>query len=167
MMTPITPMAGAGPLLAFGAENTIRCDGAATSRCRGPETEIGHVTQAAAFLLFVEGLGLAIAGLIGIRSLLAGRGVPLVLGYPSYGGGAFERLGIPTTVPLLLAFLVVCVLDLVAGVLVWQEQRSGAVLSLALLPLGAVFWWGFDLPYPPVLALARTILTVLAWNSFR
>jgi hypothetical protein len=125
------------------------------------------MTQAAALLLFIEGVGLAIPDLIGIRSLLSGRGVPLVLGYPSYGGGAFERLGMATTVPLLLAFLAVCVLDVVAGVLVWQGQRSGALLSLALLPLGAVFWWGFDLPYPPIIALVRTVLIVLAWSSFR
>ena len=125
------------------------------------------MTQAAALLLFIEGIGLAIPGLIGIRSLLAGRGVPLVLGYPSYGGGAFERLGMSTTVPLLLVFLAVCILDVVAGVFVWQEQRSGALLSLALLPLGAVFWWGFDLPYPPIIALVRTVLVVLAWSSFR
>jgi hypothetical protein len=125
------------------------------------------MTQAAALLLLIEGVGLAIPDLIGIRSLLAGRGVPLVLGYPSYGGGAFERLGIATTVPLLIAFLAVCVLDVVAGVLVWQEQRSGALLALALLPLSAVFWWGFDLPYPPMIALVRTILIVLAWSYFR
>lgn len=41
------------------------------------------MTQLAAVLVWIDAIGLAIPGLIGIRSLLAGRGVPLVLGYPS------------------------------------------------------------------------------------
>ena len=32
-----------------------------------------------------------------------------------------------------------------------------AVMALASLPLGAVFWWGFDLPYPPIIAIAPAI----------
>jgi hypothetical protein len=29
---------------------------------------------------------------------------------------------------------------------------------------GALFWWGFDLPYPPMLAIVRTVLLVLVWS---
>lgn len=121
----------------------------------------------AAVLLWIEAVGLAIPGLIGIRSLLEGRGVPLVLGYPSYGGGAFERAGIPTTVPLLVVFLVVLLLEALAGWWLWQGRRSGAVFALVLLVPSAVFWWGFDLPYPPILASIRTLLILFAWSSLR
>jgi hypothetical protein len=124
-----------------------------------------RVTQAAAILLWFSAIGLAIPGLIGIKSLLEGRGIATVLGYPSYGGGPFEQHGLPSTVPLLLAFLVVCVIDFVAGVLLWQGLRSGAVLALIALPLGGLFWWGFALPYPPVIALVRTLLIALSWES--
>ncbi|HZN71907.1 MAG TPA: hypothetical protein VFC00_09545 [Micromonosporaceae bacterium] len=39
------------------------------------------------------------------------------------------------------------------------------MLALALLPFGAVFWWGFALPFGPVLAVARTILILISWRS--
>lgn len=61
-----------------------------------------EVTELAALLVWLDASGLGIPDIIGIRSLLAGRGVPLVLGYPSYGAGGFERAGIATSVPLLL-----------------------------------------------------------------
>jgi hypothetical protein len=66
-----------------------------------------------------------------------GRG-PTILGFPAYGRGPFERLGIATTVPLLSAFLLVCVLDCVAGWLLWNGSITGAILALVLLPMGAV-----------------------------
>jgi hypothetical protein len=102
-----------------------------------------------------------------IRNLLDGRDIPFVFGFPAYGRGPFERLGIPTTVPLLLAFLLVCVLEAVAGVLLWGGYRSGAILALALVPVGAVFWWGFALPIPPVLAAVWTILILMSWPALR
>lgn len=125
------------------------------------------VVQLAAFLTWFDAIGLAIPGLIGIRSLLAGRGVPLVLGYPSYGGGAFERAGIATSVPLLVLFLLVLMAELPAGWLLWQGERSGAVLALLLIVPGAIFWWGFDLPFPPILAVLRVVAIALAWTSLR
>lgn len=91
----------------------------------------------------------------------------MILGFPAYGGGPFERIGIMPSVPLLSAFLLVCVLEGVAGWLLWGGYRSGAVLALALLPAGAVFWIGFALPFPPVFALVRTALIALSWNDLR
>jgi hypothetical protein len=57
------------------------------------------------------------------------------------------------------------VLEAVAGTLLWSGQRNGAILALVLLLPGAVFWVGFDLPYPPIIALVRTVLIVLSWSS--
>lgn len=125
------------------------------------------MTFVAAVLVWSQAIGLALPGLIGIRSILAGRGVPLVFGYPSYGGGAFERAGIATSVPLLLLFLLVLLAQIPAGWLLWQGQRSGAVLALILLVPEAIFWWGFDLPIPPILAAARVVTIALAWESLR
>ena len=86
------------------------------------------------------------------------------MGFPAYGRGPFERIGISTTVPLLAAFLLVCSLEIAAGGLLWSADKIGAILALGLLPLGAVFWWGFALPIPPIFALARTVLIVLIWQ---
>jgi hypothetical protein len=100
-----------------------------------------------------------------IRNLLNGQPIPMVMGFPAYGGGLFERIGIPSSVPLLAAFLLICILELVAAVLLWGGNRSGAILTLVLLPVGGVFWWGFSLPIPPIFAVMWTILLLLGWQS--
>jgi hypothetical protein len=45
-----------------------------------------------------------------------------------------------------------------------SDGDLGSPLERLLVP-GAVFWIGFDLPYPPIIALARTVLIVLSWSS--
>ena len=121
--------------------------------------------RVAAILLWISTLGLGVPCLMAIRNLSTGRDIPLVLGFPAYGGGAFERHGLPTTVPLVAGFLLVCLLEGVAGWLLWGGQRPGATLALVLLVPGAIYWWGFDLPYPPIAAVIRTVLILLAWSS--
>ena len=51
-----------------------------------------------------------------------------------------------------------------SGWLLWRGRRSGAVLNLALVPIEAFFWWGFDLPIPPLFAIARVVLIAVAWR---
>jgi hypothetical protein len=121
--------------------------------------------RVAAILHWFVAVGFGVFCFPAIRNLLIGRPIPIVMGFPAYGRGPFERAGLPTTVPLLVAFLLVCVLEGVAGFLLWGGYRSGAVLALVLLPAGGVFWWGFALPIPPILALVWTILILLAWQT--
>lgn len=123
--------------------------------------------RVAAVLLWITAFGFGVFTLPAMRNLLMGRDIPYVLGFPAYGKGPFERVGIPTTVPLLAAFLIVCILEGVAGVFLWGGTKAGAVLALVILPAGAIFWWGFALPLPPVFALVRTTLIVLSWQSLR
>ena len=51
------------------------------------------------------------------------------------------------------------------GWLVWNGSRAGAMLSLALLPVEAVFWLGFALPIPWMFGVARVAFLALAWKS--
>ena len=121
--------------------------------------------RAAAVLAWFAGLGFGLPCGYAIW-YFADRGqVWTFLGFPTYGGGSFEDIGIQTTVPLLVLFLLVCAAELTAGWLLWQRRRAGAVLALALLPAEAAFWIGFDLPAGPVLGLARTALVLLGWPS--
>jgi hypothetical protein len=129
-----------------------------------PARDEAAVTRTAALLLWFNGLGFGIPCLMAIRSLLAGRGIIQLLGFPAYGHGPFERHGIPSTAGLISGFLLVCALECVAGLLLWGGHKSGAILALALLPLGAIYWWGFALPIPPMFAVARTIAIVVAWR---
>jgi hypothetical protein len=118
----------------------------------------------AAVLTWISGVGLGVSCVLCLRSLAAGRGIATVLGYPAFGQGPFEHHGFPTTVSLVAVFLVICLVECIAGALLWRGQRVGGVLALGVLPFGAVYWWGFALPYPPLLALARVAFIVSAWR---
>lgn len=119
----------------------------------------------AAGLLALNALGFGISGVIGLRSLITTGKIAYILGFPAYGGGQFERHGLHTTVPLLLAFLAVCVLELVAGWLLWNGRLAGGILALVMVPAGALFFWGFDLPYAWVLVGVSTVLIVIGWRA--
>ncbi|MBE2184250.1 MAG: hypothetical protein IAE89_12540 [Anaerolineae bacterium] len=121
--------------------------------------------RVAAILHWFVAVGFGVFCFPAIRNLLIGRDIPIVMGFPAYGRGPFERVGIPTTVPLLAAFLMVSILEAVAGSLLWGGYMSGAILALVLLPVGGVFWWGFALPIPPILAFIWTMLILLGWQT--
>jgi hypothetical protein len=123
--------------------------------------------RVAAVLLWLNGAGFGVFTLPAMRNLLLRRELPLVMGFKAYGGGAFERRGLHTTVWLLAAFLFVCVAECAAAWLLWGGHRSGAVLALAILPFAGVFWWGFALPFGPVLALLEVALILVNWRSLR
>src|SRR4051794_28124377 len=110
-----------------------------------PEPRVAHshaapaactwALRVAAVALLIDGLGFGVFDVFPIWSLSIGRGVPIVLGLPTYGGGPFESYGIPTTVPLLVLFLLLCIGQVVASWMVWCRRRGGAVLALVLLPM--------------------------------
>jgi len=52
-----------------------------------------------------------------------------------------------------------------AAWLLWSGKRSGAFFQFGLLPIEAVFWYGFALPIPPLFAVVRVILTASAWRD--
>jgi hypothetical protein len=99
-----------------------------------------------------------------IHHLALGKGIPYVFGFPAYGGGGFERHGLATTIPLLIGFLVLCLAEGYAGWLLWNASKTGGALALILLVPGIFYWWGFDLPYPPIAAIIRTVLIVVNWS---
>lgn len=119
----------------------------------------------AAALLWTTAVGFGVFCIPAIRSLWLGRGVPVVMGFPAYGHGPFERVGIASTPVLVSGFLVVCILEAVAAWLLWGGHRAGAILAIVVLPAGAVYWWGFALPFPPIIAVVRTILILANWRA--
>jgi hypothetical protein len=55
------------------------------------------------------------------------------MGFPTYGNGPFEKIGVDTTIPLLIAFLMPCILQCIAGQMMWNAEKGGAILSFALI----------------------------------
>lgn len=122
--------------------------------------------KTASVLSWLLGIGFGLPCIYGIWHMYKGKGIAYVMGFPSYGHGPFEKIGIYTSIPLLFSFLVVCVLQCLAGQLVWNADKGGALLSLAIIPLEMFFYIGFALPFGPPLVAIRTILILLSWSSF-
>jgi hypothetical protein len=107
------------------------------------------------------GLGFGLPCLGGIVHLARTGQVWTFLGFPTYGGGPFERLGLPTSIPLLVGFLLVCLAEVAVGVALVLDAPRATAMAISLLPLELAFWVGFALPFGPVLGLARTVLLIL------
>ena len=120
--------------------------------------------QIAAVLLWVVALGWALpAPWLMWWVIVRGR-LPVLpfIGEPN--GGPFYRLVSRGRFVMLLGLsLALGVVQAWAGLLLWDGRQLGAVVQFALLPIEAAFWYGFALPIPPVLALVRVVLVVLAW----
>lgn len=61
--------------------------------------------KTASLCLWISGLGFGIPGIYGIWSVLKGKGIAYVMGFSTYGNGPFEKIGVHTTIPLLIGFL--------------------------------------------------------------
>ena len=92
------------------------------------------------------------------------KSIAYFMGFPTYGHGPFEKIGVQTTTPLLTGFLLVCALECVAGWGIWSGDKGAAVLSIAIIPVEIMFYIGFALPFGPPFLLARVILLWLSWS---
>jgi hypothetical protein len=108
---------------------------------------------------YAAGFGLST---IPVSIYLQQRGrLPTFLGlFEMYGGPWSARLLDDAFVLRLIAFLVLMLVVAFAAWLMWNGSKLGAVFSLALLPIEAVFWIGFALPIPWLLGAARLALVL-------
>jgi hypothetical protein len=85
--------------------------------------------------------------------------------FEMYGGPWFRRVGIEAFVGLLAAFLLTAAAAAWAAWLVWNASRVGGILTLVLLPVEALCWFGFDLPIPKALGVVRVVLLAIGWSA--
>jgi hypothetical protein len=116
----------------------------------------------AAICSILLGLGFGIPAIAGTVHFARTGEVWMLLGFPTYGGGPFERIGMSTSVPLLIGFAIVCLAEVAAGMMLLLDLPHAATISYLLLPVELVFWIGFALPFGPPLGIARTVLLLLA-----
>ncbi len=117
---------------------------------------------AAALCSLALGLGFGLPAIAGTLHLARTGEVWTFMGFPTYGGGPFERIGLETSVPLLLGFVFVCLTEVVVGLMLLLDLPHAATVSYVLLPFEAFFWIGFALPFAPPFGIARTILLLSA-----
>lgn len=117
---------------------------------------------AAGSVSMLLGLGFGLPCVFAIRHFAQTGEVWTFMGFPTYGGGPFERIGVQTSTALLVGFLSVCVAEVALGVMLWAGTPYAPAVSYALLPFELVFWIGFALPFGPLLGIARTVLILLS-----
>ena len=116
----------------------------------------------AAALAASAGLGFGIPGLCGLRFFAQTGDVWTFGGFPTYGDGPFEAVGIETSLPLLAGFVAVCAAEVGLALALWRNWPRSTTLSHGLLPVEVAFWTGFALPFGFVFGISRTALLLAA-----
>jgi hypothetical protein len=65
-----------------------------------------------------------------------------------------------------LVFVVVSAFRFLAAYWIWNLRMDGFALELILLGLSIPFWYGFAVPFGPVLGIPVFILLILTRSSF-
>ncbi len=120
------------------------------------------MNRVAAALAWTVGLGFGVFAVIGTVFFARSGRILHVMGFPAYGEGPFERVGIPTSIALLAGFVAVCTAEVVVGTMLWTGRRGGRAFALALLPFELAYWVGFALPYALILGLARAVAVIVS-----
>src|SRR4029453_19171966 len=113
--------------------------------------------RAAAVVTWIYSAGFGIPAIpVAAYLLMKGRLPTFFDLFEMYGGPWFFRVE-PRTFGALLggAFFGVCTLNAWSGWLLWRGRKAGAILNLSLLPVEAIFWLGFALPFPWLCGAAR------------
>jgi hypothetical protein len=85
--------------------------------------------------------------------------------FPMYGGPWSSRVEDRTLAVLLITFLIVTLVAAWAAWLLRKGSKAGAMLSLVMLPIEALFWHGFARPFPWLIGIGRAAFLGLAWKS--
>ena len=141
---------------------------------RPPRGVVGSASRSTPAARWAGGVGVAYAAAFGLPAIpIAGfvlreRRLPWLWDlFPMYGGPWWDAMTINEFVASLGAFVAVNAVVAAGGILLWTGRRAGAWLSLAPLPLEVAFWIGYALPFPPLIALLRVALVVVAWRGLR
>jgi hypothetical protein len=124
--------------------------------------------QASAVLIWLVAAGFGIPAPFVATYYLRERTPPIFMGlFPMYGGGSLDRFSPEVFAIFLGLFTALSALEAYAGWLLWNGEPLGAWMTLVLLPFEVVFWIGFVVPFPPVIAVVRLALLAVGWSSLR
>lgn len=117
--------------------------------------------QASGAISVLLGVWFGVPCVFGLLHFIHTGQVWTFLGFPTYGEGPFQRIGVPTSVALLAGFVAVCVAEVAVGALLLAGVAYAPAASYLILPFELAYWVGFALPFGPLLGLARTALLLL------
>ena len=116
-------------------------------------------------LIVIEGLIGTLAILPVLKYMMDHRALPTIFGIRALSG-PFEALGNDAMLVTGLVFVVVSGLRFLAAYWIWNLRMDGVVLELLLLGVSVPFWYGFAVPFGPVLGIPIVILLFLTRGSF-
>jgi hypothetical protein len=125
-----------------------------------------NLTKALIVIVCFDAAAWIVGVLPTLQYALARRSLPTLAGIRLMSG-PFERLGLDGLIVAGLVFVAVSALKLLAAYWLAQGRRDGAVLELILLGLSAIFWYGFALPFGPLVGLPQAALLVMTWPNLR
>jgi hypothetical protein len=124
--------------------------------------------QISSVLMLLVAAGFGVPAPFVASHYLRERTLPTFMGlFPMYGGGPLDRSTPEVFAVLLGLFTGVCALEAYAGWLLWNGEPLGARMTLVLLPFEIVFWIGFAVPIPPLIAIVRLGLLAAGWSALR
>ncbi|TAK12946.1 MAG: hypothetical protein EPO32_07010 [Anaerolineae bacterium] len=123
--------------------------------------------KALVILVVIEALISTLGILPILQYAFTHKSLPTIAGIIKALSGPFEALGLNTLIVAGLVFVAASSLKFLAAYWLWNLRMDGAVLQLILLGVSSIFWYGFAVPYGPLLGIPQVILIALAWGSFK
>jgi hypothetical protein len=118
-------------------------------------------------LVVIEALISTIGILPTLQYAVTHKSLPTIVGVIKALSGPFEALGMDALIVAGLTFVAISALKFLAAFWLWNLRMDGALLQLILLGVSAIFWYGFAVPYGPLLGIPQAILIACAWSGFR
>jgi len=128
------------------------------------ESRTTLVTVAAA-IYFITGLPYAVGSIPVTAHLVKDRTLPIFAGITFWGGSFLARQGMNWVIASSVAFILVGVAQAVAGFLLWNSLKSGAILALVSFPAVMAISIGGGAPIPLLIEPVKMLLVFLAWSS--
>jgi hypothetical protein len=130
-----------------------------------PAGQPSSTARAAAAMYAVLGVGFGVGAVLTLAHYARHGELPMTpWGFRSMSG-PFEELGQQRFIALGWALVGVCILDVLAGIWLWQGKRRGALLGLATSPLAFALGVGFALPFLLAGVPIRAALVLAARRS--
>jgi hypothetical protein len=117
-------------------------------------------------VVYVDGLVWLVGVLPTLYYAFTHRALPTLAGIKLLSG-PFESLGLDSLIVAGIVYVMVSGLKILAAYWIQKYRLDGAILELILLGLSAIFWYGFALPFGPILGIAQVVLLALSWGALR